>query len=56
MGAYLGPPPEGEGDRPQGGGGVDHLSPWRQDSEVGNPSTTGCAGGFPPLKGEDFSL
>ena len=45
--------PEGEGDRPQGGGGVDHASAEYPASKVGHPSTTCCASGPPPLAAED---
>ncbi len=50
----MNPPPAGEGDHPQGGGGVDHLACRRHASEAGHPSTTGFAGGPPPLAGEDL--
>jgi pimeloyl-[acyl-carrier protein] methyl ester esterase len=49
------PPPEGEGDRPQGGGGVDHGSTLPAASGGDTPppcfawSPSPCRGGFPIL-------
>ncbi|WP_254606627.1 valine--tRNA ligase, partial [Sphingomonas bacterium] len=45
------PPPEGEGDQPQAGGGVGSAE-YAARREY--PSTTGSAGGPPPLAGEEY--